>query len=187
MGKVDIEAAGGVVVRRRKGKLQVLVIHRPNYDDWTLPKGKLDEGETHRKAALREVAEETGFTCRTRSKLPPVRYQTSKGSKRVKYWLMRPVSGKFAPNDEVDRIKWLPPAKARKRLTFKRDKRVLRQALRRHEELTGDPKATPVGKPLTGKANPQAAKPGKKKAAGSKAGKAAKLKTVKTVKTVKDA
>ena len=105
-----IEAAGGVVSKiTAKGVVKVLLIHRPRYDDWSFPKGKLDPGETHRQAALREVEEETGLRCRTGVELPEARYADRKGRpKRVRYWSMEPIDGDFAPNDEVDEVRWLP-------------------------------------------------------------------------------
>jgi 8-oxo-dGTP diphosphatase len=122
-----IEAAGGVVWRRgSKGALKVLLVHRERYDDWTFPKGKLDPGETHRRAALREVEEETGLRCTTGGELPEVRYADRKGrSKRVRYWTMEPVEGSFAPNDEVDEVRWLPVDEARATLSYPHDLAVL--------------------------------------------------------------
>ncbi len=123
-----IEAAGGLVWRRSpKGALKVLLVHRPRYDDWSFPKGKLDPGESHLAAAVREVAEETGYDCRTDVELPEVRYDDRKGrSKRVRYWLMEPVDGAFAPNDEVDEILWIRLTRdAVDRLTYNHDARVL--------------------------------------------------------------
>ena len=91
-----------------KDTLKVLAIHRPRYDDWSWPKGKLESGESHRDAAVREVAEETGLRCRTDVELPEIRYSDRKGrAKRVRYWLMEPTEGSFAANDEVDAIRWL--------------------------------------------------------------------------------
>src|SRR5688500_9386400 len=94
-----IEAAGGVVWRRdASGGLEVLLVHRDRYDDWTFPKGKLESGETHRQAALREVEEETGLRCTLGDELPEVRYEDRKGrAKRVRYWTMEPAGGSFAP------------------------------------------------------------------------------------------
>ena len=122
-----IEAAGGVVWRRgSKGSLKVLLVHRERYDDWSFPKGKLDAGETHRRAALREVEEETGLRCKTGDELPEVRYDDRKGRpKRVRYWSMEPVEGEFAPNDEVDEVRWLTVDDARGALTYARDLTVL--------------------------------------------------------------
>ncbi len=122
-----IEAAGGVVWRRgAKGPLEVLLVHRPRYDDWSLPKGKLDRRETHRQAALREVEEETGLRCRLHEELPEVRYVDRKGRpKRVRYWSMEPISGSFEPNDEVDEVRWLPLDDADRSLSHSHDTAVL--------------------------------------------------------------
>ena len=88
--------------------MKVLLIHRPRYDDWSFPKGKLDPGETHRHAALREVEEETGLRCRTGASCPEARYADRKGRpKRVRYWSMEPIDGEFVANDEVDEVRWL--------------------------------------------------------------------------------
>ena len=124
---VVIEAAGGVVWRRgSKGSVKVLLVHRPRYDDWSFPKGKLDHGETHRHAALREVEEETGLRCETGGELPEVRYEDRKGrAKRVRYWAMEPIDGSFAPNDEVDEVRWLSLDSARDTLTYGHDQAVL--------------------------------------------------------------
>ena len=122
-----IEAAGGVVWRRgSKGSLKVLLVHRDRYDDWSFPKGKLDDGETHHHAALREVEEETGLRCKTGDELPEVRYDDRKGrAKRVRYWSMEPVGGSFEPNDEVDEVRWLSVADAKDALSYAHDLRVL--------------------------------------------------------------
>jgi 8-oxo-dGTP diphosphatase len=122
-----IEAAGGVVWRRgSKGSLKVLLVHRERYDDWSFPKGKLDPGETHRHAALREVEEETGLRCKTGEELPEVHYEDRKGRrKRVRYWTMEPVEGSFEPNDEVDEVRWLSVDAAREALTYAHDRNVL--------------------------------------------------------------
>ena len=122
-----IEAAGGVVWKvTPKGSQRVLLVHRPRYDDWSLPKGKLDPGETHRHAALREVEEETGLRCRTGEELPEVRYADRKGRpKRVRYWSMEPVDGEFEPNDEVDEVRWLPVDEAGAMLSYAHDRAVL--------------------------------------------------------------
>src|SRR5919109_4902174 len=92
-----IRAAGGVVVRRHDGGLDVLLVHRPAYDDWTLPKGKALPGESDEECALREVEEETGLVCRLEAELPATEYRDAKGRlKRVRYWLMRPTGGELA-------------------------------------------------------------------------------------------
>jgi 8-oxo-dGTP diphosphatase len=121
-----IEAAGGVVWRQTRSGLQVLLVHRPRYDDWSLPKGKLDPGETPRKAALREVEEETGLRCVLGKKLEEVRYRDRKGRpKRVRYWAMRAVRGEFAPNDEVDEVRWVGIEQAADVLSYPHDAKVV--------------------------------------------------------------
>jgi 8-oxo-dGTP pyrophosphatase MutT (NUDIX family) len=109
------------------GGVEVLLIHRPKYDDWTLPKGKLDPGETHEDAAVREVAEETGLRCVLDAELPSTRYADRYGrSKLVRYWVMDLEGGRFTPNDEVDEIRWLPLEEAAPLLSYDRDREVLR-------------------------------------------------------------
>ena len=126
-GTAVVQAAGGVVWRRTAaGDLEVLLVHRPRYDDWTVPKGKLDAGEAHADAALREVAEETGLRCTLGTELPSTSYRDRKGRpKHVRYWAVTPVAGGFTPTDEVDEIRWLPLDEARDRLSYERDKPVL--------------------------------------------------------------
>lgn len=122
-----IEAAGGVVWRTSaKGHLKVLLVHRPRYDDWTLPKGKLDPGETAKAAARREVGEETGLRCRLGAPLPSVRYtDRHHRAKRVRYWAMEVLDGEFEPNEEVDAVAWLRVPAAIERLTYAHDRPVL--------------------------------------------------------------
>ena len=118
----EVEAAGGVVVRDGR----VALIHRPKYDDWTLPKGKLEPGEDYEEAALREVREETGLSCTLGRELPSTSYEDHKGrSKVVRYWLMEPQSGEFAPNDEVDELRWLDHDEASELLSHERDRELL--------------------------------------------------------------
>ena len=120
-----VQAAGGVVWRRRPGGVEILLVHRPKYDDWSLPKGKLDDGETPEAAAMREVEEETGLRCALGQELPPVTYTDRHGrAKVVRYWAMEPVSGQFSPNREVDEIRWVTPAGAGALLSYGRDRRV---------------------------------------------------------------
>jgi 8-oxo-dGTP diphosphatase len=105
----------------------VLVVHRPRYDDWTLPKGKLDRGESFEDAALREVEEETGLRCRLVRELPSTSYLDNKGrSKLVRYWLMEPLSGGFEVNEEVDEVRWLDLDAALALLSYERDRDILR-------------------------------------------------------------
>lgn len=119
----EVQAAGGVIVRDGR----VALVHRPRYDDWTLPKGKVEPGEESEQAALREVCEETGLRCRLGRELEPTSYTDHKGRpKRVRYWLMEPESGEFAPNEEVDDLRWLGPEQAAALLTHDRDRALLR-------------------------------------------------------------
>ncbi len=122
-----IEAAGGVVWRRTaNGSVKVLLVHRPRYDDWSLPKGKLDPGESARDAALREVEEETGLRCKARRELSEVRYRDRKDrTKRVRYWVMEPLGGRFEPNDEVDEVRWVAVDDAADWLTYGHDAEVV--------------------------------------------------------------
>jgi 8-oxo-dGTP diphosphatase len=118
----EVQAAGGVVVRDGR----VAVVHRPKYEDWTLPKGKLDPGEDFEEAALREVEEETGLRCELGRELPSTHYRDSKDRpKVVRYWEMTPVAGEFVPNSEVDELRWLEPDEAAELLTYDRDREVL--------------------------------------------------------------
>ena len=124
MRKGPVEAAGGVL---RDDDGRILLVHRPRYDDWTLPKGKLDPGETFEQAALREVHEETGLRCTLGPELATTEYRDNKGRpKVVRYWLMDVESGRFEPNDEVDEVRWLRVAEAIEALTYDRDREVLR-------------------------------------------------------------
>jgi 8-oxo-dGTP pyrophosphatase MutT (NUDIX family) len=123
-----VRAAGGVVWRRDgDGPVRVLVVHRPRYDDWSLPKGKADAGESDAECALREVEEETGLTCRLGAELPCTSYRDNKGRpKTVRYWAMVPVrDGGFTPNSEIDEIRWLPVAEAVKLLSYDHDRPVV--------------------------------------------------------------
>ncbi|MCC5953936.1 MAG: NUDIX hydrolase [Acidimicrobiia bacterium] len=136
MGRRDddgrVLAAGGVVWRPAAAEqgVEVLVVHRPRYDDWSLPKGKLDEGESFEDAALREVWEETGLLCRLGDEVAPAEYVDGKGRpKLVRYWAMTVRKGKFRVNDEVDEARWMSPERAARRLTYAHDEQVLASAL----------------------------------------------------------
>ena len=124
-----IEAAGGVVWRRNdSGDVEVLLVHRPHYDDWSLPKGKLDPGEDPLTGALREVEEEAGLRCKPGRELQAVFYLDRKSRpKRVRYWEMQPVDGTFARNDEVDEVRWVTVHDAPALLTYPRDVDVVRR------------------------------------------------------------
>jgi 8-oxo-(d)GTP phosphatase len=120
-----IEAAGGVLWRGDPAGPEVALVHRPRYDDWSLPKGKLDPGEDPLLGALREIAEETGSVARPGRRLGSLRYATSDGSKRVRYWACESVSGTFEASREVDEVWWGPLAAATGRLAPDRDRRIL--------------------------------------------------------------
>jgi 8-oxo-dGTP diphosphatase len=127
--QVVVEAAGGVVLRESDDGPEVLVVHRPKYDDWSLPKGKLDPGETFETAATREVEEETGWRCTLGEELPAVRYTDRHGRpKIVRYWTMTAVSfTEFTPNDEVDDVRWLPVAEAATLLSYDADRQLVQR------------------------------------------------------------
>jgi 8-oxo-dGTP pyrophosphatase MutT (NUDIX family) len=122
-----VRAAGGIVHRTRDdGGEEVAVIHRPKYGDWTLPKGKLDPGESDEDGALREVKEETGLRCAIESRAGSVSYRDRHGRpKTVVYFVMRPVGGEFALNDEVDELRWLTLDEARELLDYAHDRRLV--------------------------------------------------------------
>jgi 8-oxo-dGTP pyrophosphatase MutT (NUDIX family) len=124
-----VKAAGGVVCREgSSGETEIVVVHRPAYDDWTLPKGKVDPDETPEECALREVKEETGFRCELMRTLGCTAYVDRRGRNKVAcYWVMEVVNGKFRAGGEVDRMSWLPVAEAVKRLTYERDKALIAQ------------------------------------------------------------
>jgi 8-oxo-dGTP pyrophosphatase MutT (NUDIX family) len=123
-----VRAAGGLVLRPAAGGAgtEIALVHRPKYDDWTFPKGKLDPGETDEQAAVREVAEETGLDARLDRELPRVRYRDASGrDKVVRYWTMTPTGGGFRPNREVDELRWLPLGEAATLLTYDHDRALL--------------------------------------------------------------
>jgi 8-oxo-dGTP pyrophosphatase MutT (NUDIX family)/phosphohistidine phosphatase SixA len=125
-----VRAAGGVLRRVGPEGIELLLVHRPRYDDWTFPKGKAHPGETDEETAVREVAEETGITARLGAELATTQYRDSRGRpKVVRYWAMQPESGSFEPHDEVDEIKWVPIVDAASELSYERDQEVL-EALR---------------------------------------------------------
>lgn len=127
-GIVDFEvrAAGGVIWRHVDDVLEVVVVHRPRYDDWTFPKGKSEPGETDEQTATREVLEETGLECSMGAELPSVTYRDHKmRSKIVRYWSMTVTAGEFVPNEEVDVLEWMTIERAGESLTHDHDVDVL--------------------------------------------------------------
>jgi 8-oxo-dGTP pyrophosphatase MutT (NUDIX family) len=124
----EVKASGGVVWRRARGGVEVALVHRPRYDDWSFPKGKLGPGESWEDAALREVEEEIGLRCRLGHELPPTSYRDPKGrAKVVRYWMMEPLDGEFVPSHEVDEVRWLAPADADRLLSYEHDRELLRE------------------------------------------------------------
>ncbi len=119
-----VRAAGGIVVEDDR----VLLIHRPKYDDWSFPKGKLEHGESWEQAALREVEEETGVACELDGYAGTTRYDVAGGPKEVRYYLMTP-AGEARAQNEVDEVRWVPVAEAAGLLTHDRDRLLLEQAL----------------------------------------------------------
>lgn len=124
---MTIAAAGAVVWRPSSvtGQVEVAVVHRPRYDDWSLPKGKLDADETEPAAAVREVLEETGFSIVLGRRLPSAEYTVDGKAKVVYYFAARYTDGDFAANDEVDRLKWVSPDAAGDLLSYGHDQVVL--------------------------------------------------------------
>lgn len=135
-----VHAAGGVVLKNSaKGNLRVLVAHRPNYDDWSLPKGKADKGETPEQTAIREVLEETGYECRIVAPLGTTRYRVGRGIKEVKWFAMRPLpsSPGFQKNSEVDRIRWLSRKKAADLVSYNFDRELIMETDLKKTAQTG--------------------------------------------------
>jgi 8-oxo-dGTP pyrophosphatase MutT (NUDIX family) len=125
-----VRAAGGVAWRQNDAKIEVLLVHRPQYDDWTFPKGKNTPGESDEDAAVREVEEETGLHCRLGAELPSTSYVANGEPKIVRYWIVEPEDPEAArPQHEIDELAWLSPSDAAGRLTYERDLDVLRAFL----------------------------------------------------------
>jgi len=121
-----VRAGGGVVWRDNGGVFEILLVHRGAQDDWTMPKGKPDRGESDEDCARREVEEETGLVCELQDEAGEVRYIDGYGRPKVaRYWWMRPLHGEFAPDDEVDAVEWLALPDALARLTHAHDREFL--------------------------------------------------------------
>jgi 8-oxo-dGTP diphosphatase len=124
---VLVRAAGGLVLRRdAAGAVEIALVHRPKYDDWSYPKGKLHAGETFEDAACREVEEETGYRVRLGRELPEIRYRDPQDRpKVVRYWTMTPIDGEFEPNAEVDELRWESLEGAAALLSYQHDRELL--------------------------------------------------------------
>jgi len=125
-----VRAAGGIVLRGEGPDRSVALVHRPRYDDWSFPKGRLDADEDEATAALREVEEETGLRCRLGPSVGAVTYRDRRGrAKVVRYFRMDADGGRFTPNREVDELRWVPIEAAAGLLSYAHDRSLLRQVL----------------------------------------------------------
>ncbi|KAA0103403.1 NUDIX hydrolase [Mycolicibacterium sp. P1-5] len=131
-------AAGAVLWRPDPdtGELHVALIHRPRYDDWSLPKGKVDPGENEPVAAVREIWEETSQRSQLGRRLIQTHYPIPQGTKIVHYWAARALGGDFTPNAEVDRLEWLTVEDAAKRLSYPHDREVLKAFTKQPADTT---------------------------------------------------
>jgi 8-oxo-dGTP diphosphatase len=122
-----VRAAGGVVVRHAEnGASEILVVHRPAYDDWSFPKGKCEDGESEEEAAVREVEEETGLRCRLGHELTTTRYRDARGRRKtVRYWRVTPIGGRLEAANEVDDVRFVTFAEARALLSYARDRELV--------------------------------------------------------------
>lgn len=130
MNDASIVLAAGCALWRRAARgqgIELALVHRRKWDDWSLPKGKLKRGETAETAALREVLEETGYRCVLGVRLPSAHYMDAQGRpKSVDYWAAEATEGRFTPNKEVDAVEWLSPVVAIRRLSYERDTELVR-------------------------------------------------------------
>lgn len=122
-----VYAAGAVLWRPGKAAVEIAVVHRPRYNDWSLPKGKVDPGETEPVTAVREVLEETGQRAHLGRRLGVVSYPIDRGVKKVRYWAARSIDGQFTAGAEVDELTWLPVPEALKRLKYAHDRKIVRR------------------------------------------------------------
>jgi 8-oxo-dGTP pyrophosphatase MutT (NUDIX family) len=121
-----VRAAGGVPYRSVGGRLEVLLVHRPKYDDWSFPKGKCQDGEPDEACAQREIAEETGLAVELERFIGESRYRDARNRpKVVRYWSLRTLGEKAVAQAEIDAVEWLEPERARERLTYDRDREIL--------------------------------------------------------------
>ncbi|WP_151525484.1 NUDIX hydrolase [Serinicoccus kebangsaanensis] len=138
-GPPVVRAAGVLPVRTHEGALQVALVHRPKYDDWSWPKGKLDRGEDYPVTAVREAWEETGMRVRVRAPLPAARYRLAGGAdKLVHYWVGEVLDASGGLEHEVDEVVWLPVGPAADKLTYERDREQLEAVVARHDASTAD-------------------------------------------------
>lgn len=122
-----VRAAGGIVTRTSGGTTEVVLVHRPAYDDWTLPKGKALAGERDEECALREVEEETGLRCELGESIDELEYLDNRGRRKtVKYFAMRPLGGPLQGQGEVDEARWVALDDALDELTYEHDRELLR-------------------------------------------------------------
>ena len=123
-----VRAAGGIIRRNgTRGPMRVVIVHRPGYDDWSFPKGKVDRGESLEATALREVEEETGLRCKLVAPLGCTAYSDHKGREKVAcYWLMDVVGGRFSAGSEIDEVRWVTVEDAMDILSYRRDRALLR-------------------------------------------------------------
>ena len=127
-----IEAAGGVIYTETSSGIKVAIIYRKEYDDWSLPKGKRDPGESWQETALREAREETGCPVKLKEFIGSTAYPVRAGPKVVLFWLMKTKNKKgckLEPNKEVEMVKWISPGRALKLLDYKDERAIVRKAM----------------------------------------------------------
>jgi 8-oxo-dGTP diphosphatase len=125
-GGALVRAAGGVVWRVHKGRVEIALVHRPRYDDWALPKGKLEPGETELAAGVREVREELGSEVAVSRRIGRSSYRIDGATKQVTFWVMRHLDGEFRATNEIDDVQWLPAKQARKAMSYEIEREVVR-------------------------------------------------------------